>query len=167
MNVAGRSSFDAPWSAPLRWISGLATTLLAAIALVVASRVSGPPARFLVVAGLLLVPMASVLFVVLGYEVVGGSLRVQRLLWTDSIPLASLSSVDRDPTLTAGSWRLCGNGGLFSFTGWFRSKALGTYRAYVTDFGRTVVLRFHDRRTVVVSPEDPAAFVDAVRRLKG
>jgi hypothetical protein len=53
---------------------------------------------------------------------------------------------------------LFGNGGLFSFTGVFRSPKLGRYRAYVTDPARTVILRFAER-IAVVSPEDPDAFV--------
>ncbi len=55
------------------------------------------------------------------------------------------------------SLRTCGNGGFFSFTGFYRNKALGAYRAYVTDLHQTVVLRYSDR-TVVVSPESPEEF---------
>jgi len=55
------------------------------------------------------------------------------------------------------SLRTCGNGGFFSFTGFYWSKSLKSFRAYVTDLNRTVVLRY-DRRTVVVSPESPDDF---------
>ena len=55
------------------------------------------------------------------------------------------------------------NGGLFSYTGGFHNSVLGSYRAFVTDHARTVVLRFPDRaagdRVVVLSPDDPEAFV--------
>ena len=61
-----------------------------------------------------------------------------------------------------GSIRLCGNGGIFSFTGLYRSRALGRYRAFVNDLNRTVVLRFANR-TAVVSPDDPHVFAEAVR----
>lgn len=54
--------------------------------------------------------------------------------------------------------RLCGNGGLFSFSGWFRNRALGVYRAFVTDPHRTVVLRY-PRRPIVLSPSSPEEFV--------
>lgn len=53
------------------------------------------------------------------------------------------------------------NGGLFSFTGFFRNKALGAYRAFVTDPHQTVVLHFPNR-TVLVSPSAPAEFVDDI-----
>ncbi len=57
--------------------------------------------------------------------------------------------------------RLCGNGGLFSFTGLCRNQALGSYRAFVTDETRTVVLRFPNR-TAVVSPADPGKFAESL-----
>jgi len=57
-----------------------------------------------------------------------------------------------------GSIRLFGNGGLFSFSGFFRNQALGIYRAYVTDPALTVVLVFAER-TLVISPVQPEAFV--------
>lgn len=57
-----------------------------------------------------------------------------------------------------GSRRICGNGGMFSITGWYRNRALGTYRAFVTNLKDTVVLRF-PARTIVISPENPERFV--------
>ncbi len=70
------------------------------------------------------------------------------------------------PTAMAGSLRIAGNGGLFSFTGWFWSRRLGRYRAFVTDPARSVVLKFSDR-TVVVSPDVPEEFVAALRAGSG
>ena len=63
----------------------------------------------------------------------------------------------------AGSIRLVGNGGLFSYTGRYRNRALGPYQAWVNDMNRTVVLRFAER-TLVVSPADPEAFAQEIRR---
>jgi len=53
-----------------------------------------------------------------------------------------------------GSIRTSGNGGAFSFTGFYHNKRLRSYRAYVTAPRRTVVLRYADRR-VVLSPGAP------------
>jgi len=57
-----------------------------------------------------------------------------------------------------GSIRTFGNGGLFSFTGFYRNRLLGAYRAFVTDPRQAVVLRF-PKRNVVVSPGAPEEFV--------
>ena len=55
------------------------------------------------------------------------------------------------------------NGGLFSFGGQgCKNRRLGRFEAYATDPGRSVVLRFPGR-VVVVTPDEPDAFVDAVK----
>jgi hypothetical protein len=68
-----------------------------------------------------------------------------------------------DPQACKGSLRVIGNGGLFSFTGLFYSKALGRFRLYATDFSRSVVLTLADR-VVVVTPAAPHAFVEHLRQ---
>jgi len=60
--------------------------------------------------------------------------------------------------------RVSGNGGLYSFCGWFFSKRLGRYRLFATDLRSTVVLQFPDR-TVVISPSAPRAFVEYLHQL--
>jgi hypothetical protein len=69
-----------------------------------------------------------------------------------------LQSAEIIPDIMRGSIRLCGIGGVFSFTGFFWNGKLRTYRAYVSDPSLAVVLKFTDR-TVVISPGDPGAFV--------
>jgi Bacterial PH domain len=116
--------------------------------------------------GLLPVVMVvtSALFHVRGYTVRPGALQIHRLLWTTQVGLDGLEEVLRDPEAMRGSLRLLGNGGLFSFTGWFRNRTLGMYRAFVTDPRRAVVLRL-PQRTVVVSPADPEGFVREVQEV--
>jgi hypothetical protein len=106
----------------------------------------------------MLVVAISVLFMVRGYVVTADEILVQRPLWNTRFERARLQSAEIDPSALRSSIRIFGNGGLFSFTGLFRSPKLGRYRAYVTDPARTVILRFADR-VVVVSPADPDAFV--------
>ena len=115
-----------------------------------------PALRWLAALPLLTLPGAA-LFVIRGYALEAGHLAIRRLLWTTRLPLAGLQAVEVLPGAMRGSLRLFGNGGLFSFTGLYRSRPLGNYRAFVTDLNRTVVLRFVNR-TVVVSPGDPGAF---------
>jgi hypothetical protein len=67
-----------------------------------------------------------------------------------------------DSTAMKGSIRIFGNGGLFSFSGSFRNRKLGSYRAYVTDVKNAVVIKLPSG-VLVVSPDSPDRFVDAVR----
>jgi hypothetical protein len=80
-----------------------------------------------------------------GYTVTSDTILVQRLFWTTRLPLAGLQSARFEPEAMRWSIRTFGNGGLFSFTGCFRNKLLGAYRAFVTDPRRAVVLRYSGR----------------------
>ena len=106
--------------------------------------------------------LAALPFMVRGYAVADRQLVIKRPGWKTVFPLEHLQSVEAVPNAMKGSIRLFGNGGLFSFTGLYRNKKLGSIRAFVNDLNRTVVLRFPER-TIVVSPDDPDGFVEEVR----
>jgi len=105
--------------------------------------------------------VGAALFTVRGYSVSGDTLLVERLFWSTPLPLVGLLSVAVQPDAMRGSIRSFGNGGFFSFTGYFRNKSLGSYRAFVTDPKRIIVLRF-PKRVVVLSPDSPEDFVQAL-----
>ena len=53
-----------------------------------------------------------------GYTVAANAVLVHRPFWTRACR-GGLESAAFDPKAMRRSIRLCGNGGLFSFTGWF------------------------------------------------
>lgn len=144
--------YKAIWGMTLKVASALAAAILLGVAVMPVPGLWWT--RLLPVAIL----AGAVPFVVRGYAVQDGVLLIRRLWWNTRIDLAGLRSVRFDPEALKGSLRTCGNGGLFSFTGWYWSRRLGLYSMYVTDLKRPVVLTF-DKRVVVVSPADPDAFV--------
>ncbi|MBD8871793.1 PH domain-containing protein [Rhodanobacter sp. DHB23] len=151
----------APWDTFLKGISITVTLLLLGIFLLVACFVPDqtmPTVRIVVMAVPVSILLAALLFVVRDYTLRDGALYVRRLLWTTRVELGDLREAAIDPDAGAHSIRLFGNGGLFSFSGWFRNARLGRYRAFVTDWRQAVVLRA-DKGTVVLSPADPAGFV--------
>ncbi len=159
-------SFTAPWSRLLKWVSlGVSGILIGVVFLVARDLATSSWIRALAVLGTLAAVLLSALFTIRGYELDGAVLRIRRLLWSTLLELDGLRSVEADPEAMKRSLRLFGNGGLFSFTGLFRSKKLGNYRAYVTDPGRAVVLKFGNR-TVVVSPGDPTLFARRIQELR-
>ena len=107
----------------------------------------------------------TVPFTILGYSVDDRYLGIRRLFWTTRINLEGFESVAIVPDAMKGSIRACGNGGLFSFTGWYRNKALGVYRAFVTDRKNTVVVKI-GKKTYVLSPSPAAGFEEALNRRK-
>lgn len=156
--------YPAPWGRPLVVISVLATVLCLGLTFFEWSRVTGPPlgmpAFWLGCLPLALV-IGCALFTIRGYALTPDTLLIRRLLWSTSVPLAELKSAEYLPGAMRGSIRTFGNGGFFSVTGLFWSRPLGSYRAFVTDLQRTVVLRFPGR-TLVLSPESPEDFVRVV-----
>jgi hypothetical protein len=150
--------YPAPWSLLLVVVSSLVTVLCVSISCVVLFRAG----RLTWAAWLPLILLgAAGLFTVRGYTLKDGTLWVHRLLWDTRLPLDGLQTARYEVNAMRSSLRTFGNGGLFSFSGCYWSKSLGSYRAWVTDQKQTVILQF-DRRKVVISPESPEEFVKDV-----
>lgn len=118
--------------------------------------------RFALAGLLIAIVVFCWLFSVRGYAIRMGTLEIHRPLWVTSLSIRDLQSAEIDPHAMKGSIRLCGNGGLFVFSGLFWNSRLRSFRAWVTDLKGTVVLRF-PRRTIVLSPLEPEQFVAQLR----
>lgn len=157
-----KTTFAAPWATSLKIISLLATLLLVTVAWFLSLREHIPlPALWAIRVLPVLLTGACALFTVRGYELDKGELRVRRLLWRTRIPLHSLVDAEWRQGPFGRAMRTCGNGGLFSFSGWFYQKGIGSFRALATRTGDAVILTFRDRKPIVVTPGDPAGFVQA------
>jgi hypothetical protein len=162
--------FEAPIGPRVFWLTALPAAVLAAASvvltgLILADAPTAPPAWAL--AGPLgaLIAWAAVALGarVRGYRVRLGAIDVLRIGRTNTLPLAGLQSVVSNPEAMRRSWKTWGNDGVGAICGRFRNATLGPYRAFATDPARAVVLRWEDR-TIVVTPDRPPAFVEAVRR---
>ena len=155
-------TYPAPWSKLLVGMTAFGTLVCVGTSVAIALNAKNEPGKEAIITAAAIFPMLVVViaafFTVRGYVVTADEILVQRLFWPTRLERARLQSAAVDPGALHRSIRLFGNGGLFAFAGWFLSPKLGRYRAFVTDPGRTVVLRFADR-IVVVSPSDPDAFV--------
>jgi hypothetical protein len=153
--------YEAPWgtllivTSVLTTVGGLAASVVAGLGLAA----KHPPG---VLGCVVLLPLVilfgAALFTIRGYSISSDSILVHRLLWSTALSRAGLESAQIEPDAMRRSLRTFGNGGAFSFTGFYYNKRLGSYRAYVTDRHRTVVLRYAHRR-VVLSPGTPEDFV--------
>ena len=161
--MASTTLFKAPWSTSLWLMTGGTCSLLIAIALI--GLFTGPRHTWFwlpTMVGLpLVILVATAFFGIRGYEIAGHTLTVQRLGWKSQVELRNLMSAEVVPTAMDGSLRLLGNGGLFAFSGKFRNQTLGSYMAYATNPRNSVVLKF-PQKTVVLTPDDPRSFVEAV-----
>ena len=158
--------FSAPWDRQTLLVTWLCGVVLFGIsAVLLAKTPENPPWMYQV--GTWMPPvifLLCALFAVRGYSLQGNHLIVLRPGWRTRIALDDLQSIKHLPGSTQGSIRIFGNGGLFGFTGLFRNDQLGRYRAFATDVSRAVVLRF-PVKTIVVTPDNPQKFVDALQPL--
>ena len=161
--LPNKRNFGAPWSREVWVITVLTLALLLGLAAYFVCL--HPPRLFLVdwlVLGTVVLTVGGTgLLAVRGYSIVDRSLLIHRLFWDTCIPVGTVKSAVVDPAAMKRSLRIAGNGGVFAFTGWFRNRQLGLYRAFVTNRRHCVVIRGSER-TVVLSPDDPQAFVEAM-----
>ena len=160
-----KRKFDAPWATSLKVISVLSTLLLPAI---LWSLPVPAQAGLVFRVSIRMLPVVLLggcaLFTIRGYEVAEGCLKVRRLFWTTRIPLRTLADVECRRGSFGWAWRTFGNGGLYSFTGWYYQKPLGAFRALATRTSDVVILKFRDRKPIVVTPDDVESFAEAAKR---
>ncbi len=158
------TEFSAPWGTSLKLLSLLVVALLVAVASVGVQQAEAHSTGWFV--GTVVLPLfilaVAIPFVIRGYSVSEGTLKVRRLGWSTRLDLSNLKAVEVDATAMKGSIRILGNGGLFCFAGRFYNKKLGTYRAYATDPNRAVTIKFPER-TLVVTPDDPERFAALIK----
>ncbi|HTI97969.1 MAG TPA: PH domain-containing protein [Dongiaceae bacterium] len=158
------STYRATWGKALRYVSWFCVALGFIIPGTVYFAAHQGHRDWLLVGGLYWgIVLIAALFTVRGYRIEPNVLAIERLLWTTRLPLTGLQSAEFLPEAMRGSIRLWGNGGMFSITGWYRNRKLGSYRAFATNLQQTVVLQFAGR-TVVVTPENPEPFVTEISR---
>ena len=151
-------TFRAPWGKCLVWVSVLSVGLVLGMGSWITTLPGPRSVAYVPLALFAGLVLGAALFTIRGYTVTPDAILVHRLFWATRLPREGLVSVTSEPKVMNRSLRICGNGGMLSFSGWFWSKRLGRYKAYVTDLNRTVVIRW-EKRTAVVSPEDPEGFV--------
>ncbi len=162
-------SYKAPWDrALLGWSLSLIAVAVLAVVLFWPSLTHGPSSDLLFWKGVVLpaYTLGCALFTVRGYVIEEHRIKIRRLLWSTHLPLTGLQSVESHPGALRKAAYQFGNGGYFSYCGWYQSKELGPIRPFVTDRERTVVLRY-PKRTIILSPDRPEEFVQSLRSKAG
>lgn len=157
-------AFDAPWGLSLKLMTLFTSIILLGVPAIGLINNPGNDSYWLmaVVAFPIAIWIGGAIYLIRGYELSGNKLLVQRLLWKTEVELDHLQSAEVDPEAMSRSIRTFGNGGLFSFSGRFRNKKLGPYRAFVNDPKLAVVLKFSDK-TIVVTPDNPGKFAEQIQ----
>lgn len=142
----------------------LSLIILLAVPFIVGALIpSAPPPFAGPLMGLIcvIVTVATLALMIRGYEIDRHELVVRRLFGQTRIDIRNRSRVYHDAGAIRGSWRVYGNGGLFSFSGLFYNRILGRYRLYGTNRQYAVVIIL-PIRPLVVTPADPEKFIQAL-----
>ena len=166
--------FAAPVGRRVRLVTGSCLLVVGILAVIAVAFIVGgvgpvqrswPATLAPVIAAAVMVPI-MLYSRVLGYRLTEHELQVLRIRRVNRFAFDGLQGVEVDPKATAWSIKTFGNDGLGAMVGRFRNRKLGAYRAFVTDLGRTVVLRWPGC-CLVVSPDRPEEFAAEVRLRAG
>jgi hypothetical protein len=144
-------------------LSGLLAMAAVCAAVLVSTGLTRPRASVMIVVPSLLFA-AALVYRVRGYTLTEDAIFVRRVIGNFRLPLEGLLAVTGDAEAMRGSVRVLGNWGLFSITGRYWNRKLGSYRAFATDPSRAVVLRYSNQ-TIVITPHDPQHFIMRARTL--
>lgn len=125
-----------------------------------------------------LLPLTIALFVIIGFAafyvasiqavvVTDSAVIVERKVGERVYPLREIGEVRPITDELDYSLRLFGNGGVFGYMGWFRSRALGTYQANANRRDSRILLTFKDNKKLVLSADQSIDLADDIQqRLK-
>jgi len=101
-----------------------------------------------------------------GYAVDAHALYIERrAMRTLRVPLERLKAIHPLPRPAVdGALRLFGTGGLFGWAGRYRFRGLGSVSMHATNLDRLLVIERRRGRPLLISPLDPDAFLNGVRR---
>lgn len=148
-----------------RLAAGLTAVVLAVFAgglvLVLTQPVPSRELRLGLALLILLVPLVTYLYSPTGFSVGPEGVRIHKPGGTVLLPLGSLRAARRAAPGELCGLRTFGSGGLFGYFGWFWTRSLGHYRAYITSRHHMVLVQAE--RAYLLSPERPEDFLARLR----
>jgi transcriptional regulator with XRE-family HTH domain len=96
----------------------------------------------------------------ISFSIKKGKLVVQHFIFATRYDLSALTNIELRPDAMMGAMPL--SFPIIISSAWYRSALLGTFRAFVNDEANTVLMEF-GKKKILVSPDDPAAFVTAIQ----
>ena len=158
--------FNAPWDGTVKLVTGLVVFTLVGVGVVLYVTFSAAEVKGFALLALELLLVAilvgSYLLAPRGYRVEADAVLIRRPIGPIRIPIDRIKRIEKlPPEAIKKAVRTFGNGGLFGVYGHFRNSRLGSFRMYVTDHSKLVLLEAD--HVYVLSPDRPEVFVEAVQ----
>jgi hypothetical protein len=132
------------------------------------SNVLSPGPLYVMPFAMIIIPVLTFGFSPKGYVIEDDVFTILRPFKTKNYPLSDIQSVTEvEKKNLKGSIRTFGVGGLFGYFGRFRNSTYGNMVWYATRRDRFVVIKCSNGKTIVITPDDPAAFVLAYQTTVG
>ena len=97
-----------------------------------------------------------------GYEITLDSIQIVRKINRFHIQRNEILSITPLSADELGrAWRTFGNGGMFGYTGWFRSAKQGSMRWFVSQRKNYVCILTTNHKKYILSPDDVEGFIKA------
>lgn len=138
--------------------------LFCLLVLVAVIRQLAPPITVLAVP-LLIAPALAYASSPLSYRLDERMLRIERrALWPVNVPLSQVTAYGPlYRTALQGAIRLYGTGGFFGWSGRYQAKMIGKCSMHATNLDRLIMIQRRHRRPLLISPDDPEAFLRGLR----
>ncbi|UCE19093.1 MAG: PH domain-containing protein [Gemmatimonadota bacterium] len=153
--------FDAPQDRFVQTVTVLIIITFVVLILIFASTGNNRGLGATTVIGLLVL-VTSYLFAPHGYAIDESEVLIRRKIGSVKIPIKRIESLRYDPA-ACSLWgvRTFGVSGLFGYFGRFYTHDLGHHIRYATDRDKAIVIEAD--KTFVISPDDPAQFIQIVK----
>ena len=166
-NVSMKTIYECSQSKGIKWVTAIFFVLMFLAILAVIYKVSNGlgVTTALVVAGLLIVSSVSCFLVFPMYVIADEEgIGIRTLLRTKRISYESIDHIERVGERNSlfgftSAVRLFGIGGVFGYIGWFSSKGVGTFQAYVTDSKKVFLIYRKKGRPIAISVSEPDEFL--------
>ncbi len=163
-------TFSCSWGRATKWITGGVFCLIAFEIVLFSvlhfsnsedSREASLPYAVVVSVGVAILGIPA-FFAPRKYYMTPETMGVSRLGPDVVIPLVDVESVQVAKSADfSRTIRIFGSGGLYGSFGIFRNARMGTFRAYATQKEPLVIVKMKTGKSVVLSPDNPDAFVQA------
>ncbi len=124
---------------------------------------SGRVLCYIVVGAMVIIFLAAFMFSPRRLILNDNTLTIERTVGRRQLPLEDIAEVRRVHVSVDGIVRVCGVGGLFGNIGWYYTRGIGRYFAYMGSTSNLVLITMKSGRKYMVNCVDPESLLITLR----
>jgi hypothetical protein len=165
MDAKTGKKYPAQWSSLVWVMTGLVFAMFVVPLILAIALAHWVPLIFAVLLGVFIA--AAFLFAPQSYTLTESAVIINRPVFRLKIPFESIVQMRRLDKKDLGSvMRVAGMGGLFGFWGQFQSSTIGSFKCYMTNNDRLVLLQNSAGENIILSPSNPNDFIETAMQSK-